>query len=371
MDLMSFYYLIIKSLDKNLARKIVSIEKKFANIPFENEEMAKIKIKSEFAEKIISSKQYEGLPKEKTVINSATSLAIDEGFYSFSYCLKILELYPVKSNDFFYWNEHIKLFSELERNNFSDEDANKLSCFLKENFDFDDSLQHLVGVQMLKNPGINILLILLHLDHLISRKWNFKSICLNQALKFKFKSGKPYYPSKTFADLLLFILEINAKFEANEGYKVEILKKIPATQKFDQWLASELDDQQVKEFTQLIKKMRENKRQCYLDEVYKFLGLPYDEFKNDELYEQVSYENYLFLRNELPEERWFESINVISALWLIYFWQSFYYEHVKQTASISALATSEELILMWSAFMTKYLSEGKHIWPSELISQDR
>lgn len=60
--------------------------------------------------------------------------------------------------------------------------------------------------------------------------------------------------------------------------------------------------------------MRENERFCYLDEVYKFLGLPYGEFENDEIYEKISEENYLFLKNELPEDKWFESINAINGL---------------------------------------------------------
>lgn len=60
-----------------------------------------------------------------------------------------------------------------------------------------------------------------------------------------------------------------------------------------------------------------------MNEVYEFLGLPYGEFKNDEIYEQVSEENYLFLKNELPEDKWFESINAIAGLWLIYFGKTF------------------------------------------------
>jgi hypothetical protein len=176
---------------------------------------------------------------------------------------------------------------------------------------------------MLRNSGVNILLILIHLDHLISKKWGFQSISLNQALKFKFKNKRPYFPSKTFTDFLLFILKINAKFEATKGHKVEILKTIPPTNGFEQWLDPSLEDEQIKEFIQLIKKVRENRRLCYLNEVYEFLGLPYGEFKNDEIYEQVSEENYLFLKNELPEDKWFESINAIAGLWLIYFGKTF------------------------------------------------
>ncbi len=359
MDLLSFYCLILKSMDKDLAKKLTEVEKRVSNIPFKNDEIAKVKIKSEFSSQM-----------ELPVINPATSLAIDEENYNLAYCLKILELYPIKSDDFFYWNEHVKLFSNLEKNNFSNEDVNKLHDFLTMNFDVTD-LEAIVNPKMLKNPGINILLILNHLDHLISRKWEFKSIPLNQALKFKFKNKRPYFPSKTFTDFLLFILQINARFEATQGHKVEILKVIPPTKGFEQWLDFSLDDEQVKEFTQLIKKMRENERLCYLNEVYKFLGLPYGEFKDDEIYEQISEENYLFLKNELPEDKWFESINAINGLWLIYFWQDFYYSHAQKTADISALAKSEELLLIWKAFLKKYPSEGKHIWPSELILQDK
>lgn len=361
MNLLSFYSLILKNMDKNLAKKLDKIEKKFTNVPFKNDEIAKVKIKSEFASKMGFS-----------VLNSATSLAIDEENFNFAYCLKILELYPIKNNDFFYWNEHIKLFSELEKNNFLDDDVNKLHDFLVNNFNFTNDLKYIMSHEMLKNPGINIILILIHLDHLISRKWKFKSISLNQALKFKFKNKRPYFPAKTFTDFLLFILEINSKFEAKKGFKVEILNNIPPTNRFQQWLDPSLEDEQIKEFTQLIKKVRENKRLCYLSEVYKLLRIPYGKGGfNDEIYEQVSEENYLFLKNKLPEDKWFESINAISGLWLIYFWQDFYYKHVQKTASISALATSEDLLVIWKAFLTKYPSEGKYIWPSELILQDQ
>ena len=92
-------------MDKNLSKKLGNIEKKYTNVSFENDEIAKVKIKSEFASKMGIS-----------LINSATSLAVDEESCNFAYCLKILELYPIKNNDFLYWNEHIKLFSELEKN---------------------------------------------------------------------------------------------------------------------------------------------------------------------------------------------------------------------------------------------------------------
>lgn len=360
MNPLEFYCLILKNMDKNLAKKLDKIEKKYTNVPFENDEIAKVKIKSEFASEMGFS-----------LLNPATSLAIDEENSNFAYCLKILELYPIKNNDFFYWNEHIKLFSELEKNNFLDEDICKLHNFLINNFNFNNGLKNIISHEMLINPGVNIMLILIHLDHLISRKWGFQSISLNQALKFKFKNKRPYFPSKTFTDFLLFILKINAKFEATKGHKVEILKTIPPTNGFEQWLDPSLEDEQIKEFIQLIKKVRENKRLCYLNEVYKFLGLPYGEFKNDEIYEQVSEENYLFLKNELPEDKWFESINAIAGLWLIYFWQDFYYKHFQKTASVSTLATSEDFLMIWKAFLKKYPSEGKYIWPSELILQDK
>ena len=117
--------------------------------------------------------------------------------------------------------------------------------------------------------------------------------------------------------------------------------------------------------------MRENKRFCYLNETYRFLGLPYGEFKNDEIYDRISEENYLFLKNDFPEEKWFESINAISGLWLIYFWQDFYFKHMKNMLSLPTLASSQEFIDIWDAFRTKYPSEGKHIWPSEFLDMDK
>ncbi len=105
----------------------------------------------------------------------------------------------------------------------------KLHDFLVNNFSFNGDLKNIISHEMLRNYGVNILLILIQLDHLISKKWGFQSISLNQALKFKFKNKQPYFPSKTITDFLLFILKINAKFEATKGHKVEILKTIPPT----------------------------------------------------------------------------------------------------------------------------------------------
>ena len=70
-------------------------------------------------------------------------------------------------------------------------------------------------------------------------------------------------------------------------------------------------------------------------------------------------------------DKWFESINAIAGLWLIYFWQDFYYKHFQKTASVSTLATSEDFIVIWEAFLKKYPSEGQYLWPSELILQDK
>ena len=85
------------------------------------------------------------------VLNSATSLAVDEENYNFAYCLKILELYPIKNNDFFYWNEHIKLFSELEKNNFLYEDVCKLHDFLVNNFSFNGDLKNIIKLTKITN----------------------------------------------------------------------------------------------------------------------------------------------------------------------------------------------------------------------------
>ncbi|WP_180161012.1 hypothetical protein [Acinetobacter sp. YH01004] len=134
MNPLEFYCLILKNMDKNLAKKLGKIEKKYTNVPFKNDEIAKVKIKSEFASEM-------GF----FVLNSATSLAVDEENYNFAYCLKILELYPIKNNDFFYWNEHIKLFSELEKNNFLYEDVCKLHDFLVNNFSFNGDLKNIIS----------------------------------------------------------------------------------------------------------------------------------------------------------------------------------------------------------------------------------
>jgi hypothetical protein len=51
MNPLEFYCLILKNMDKNLAKKLGKIEKKYTNVPFENDEIAKVKIKSNLLQK--------------------------------------------------------------------------------------------------------------------------------------------------------------------------------------------------------------------------------------------------------------------------------------------------------------------------------
>lgn len=364
MDTLSFYSLLIQSADKESSKKFDSLQRKFKNVEFKNDEIAHLKIKSEIA----SSFGF-------AVINSPTSLMIEETEnLNFAYCLKVFGLYPVKGDDFSYWNEHVHLLTELERNGFLEKDTIELQRFLKENFNFGDKQDKIISPQMLSHQGVNILLILLHLDHLISRKWRIKSIPLNQAMQFKYKKNKSYYPAKSFSDFLLFILDTNEKCGDSKSRRHFFPSRILFIQKFEDWLGFLPDQEKAKARKQLIKKMRENKRFCYLNEVYDFLEMPHGEFKNDEIYDRVSEENYLFIKNnELPKEGWYESIDAIAALWLIYFWQDYYFKHAKEKGadSISVLAKSEELGEIWNAFLTKYPSEGQYIWPSELMHMDK
>lgn len=362
MSLLEFYMSVLKSMDKDFGKKLDKINKKCMNASVGNDERDKMKFKSELASEM-------GIPVVNTYVSLCADDAMEEESCHFAQILKMLGLYQIKNKDFFYWDEHIKLFSELEKHNFLDEHICKLHNFLLNNFNFNNGLEKVINHEMLRNPGVNILLILIHLDHLISRKWGFQSISLNQALKFKYKKNRPYFPSKTFTDFLLFILQLNAKFELNNGYRVEIPKSIPTIRGFEQWLDTSLEDEKIKKFIQIVKKVRENKSLFFLTDVYEFLGIPYgDYFENDE---EASKEYYLFMRNELPEDKWSENINAIAGLWLIYFWQDFFYKHAEKTDSLSGLATSEDCIEIWKAFLEKYPSEGKHVWPSELILQDK
>lgn len=53
MNPLEFYCVLLKKKDKNLANKLGKIEKKYTNVRFENDEIAKVKIKSEFASEIL------------------------------------------------------------------------------------------------------------------------------------------------------------------------------------------------------------------------------------------------------------------------------------------------------------------------------
>ena len=353
------YYRLIKCIDKNLAKKISLVEKKILKKTYANDELAKIQSKSLFAQAMGFS-----------VLNDYTSLTVDEMEVNFSYCLKLLEIYPVKGEGFHHWNEHVRLFTQLENSQFSVEAVAELQRFLQSTFSFTNNTKQCVAIDSLADPGMNFLLLLLHLDHLISKQWRFKSICLNQAIKFRYLKNNAYPPAKTFSDLLLIILVTNAKFNARQDKRINIPKAIPDIHGFEQWLDTKLEDHDISKFKQLIKKLRTNERFCYLSEVYDFLGLPYDlkEFATDELYNQVSKDNYDFLKGNFPEEKWSDHINGFAGLWLIYFWQNFLFEHVKTNNNLKVLSDSKDLVDIWKAFLKQYPSEGHYQWPSELVN---
>ena len=356
METQEFYIEIIKHIDKDFYKKIFFDEKDILNEKYASEDFIKIKIKSFFANIM-------GLP----VLDEYSSLMIDEAeSIGLSFCLKILELYPVKDDSLKYWNEHVSLFSKAEKSGFSKDSVDELHKFLKNNFNFDDHSSQYIDHVSINNPGMNFLLIILHLDHLVSKRWKIKSISFNQVIKFRYVNKKPYYPSKSFSDFLLTMLLLNSKFSDSNGKYIVMPDAVPHVRDFEQWLDPLLEDVDVNKLKQLIKKMRTNERFCFLTEAYKFLGIPYGGF-DTQIYEQVSQDNYNFLKEKLPEENWFDHINGVSGLWLIYFWQNFYFNFFKSQVRLNELACSNEILIIWKAFLSQYPSEGNLNWPSDLV----
>jgi hypothetical protein len=243
--------------------------------------------------------------------------------------LKELKLYP--NDSFIKWNEHIDIYNNSEKNNFSKENAVEMHNFLKEKFPSDEQ-NDLVTVDLLMQRDFNILLILLHLDALIFRD-NFKSISLYKYLTIGKIKGKRKSLGHLFWNVVKTIAFVESNKQINKS--LDVPEKIPK----DEDCFSLLIDEQAEGIKYVVRQVKEGGRIFYLSYIYQLVG-------SKKLYESSKVFNGFSL----------------TGLWLIYMHSIFFIGKYHSVQSDIYFVKSD---LLFRLFSSKYKSEGTDSWPSD------
>lgn len=360
MDLTQFNFQILMKFDRNMGKNLEQAVKKASQI---EDELSSFELKCMLCEAL-------GLE----VLDYNTSQIADQGEeikVSFAYILKCLSLYPLKENIYKNWNKHVELFDQAELAGFSEESIAKLHRFIQSIVVTGQDHAYLSQEKM-SQPVHLIMLLLIHLDTLITLDSKFAPLCFNQLFKFRYKKQKPYGPSSSFSDLLLYLVASHAKNIP--------LEKVPSMSSFDQYLDTELlgeefetsddvENPRLAKIRQLIKKMRAEDRFCYLTDIDQFVTVPCEIAKlfSDEKYEKVAKSNARFLLSRTITDADYVAFNDMNALWLIYYFQFLIYEAQKKNPPevLQGLSTTREFMDLWKMF---YLPHGKKAtfqWPAK------
>lgn len=356
--LIDFYTKIFSSFDRNFEKKVNSLSKKYHKIPFNQKNTAKIK--NEVSNLI-------GL----TILDSSTNALIDEidGPYpiTFAYVLLNLGLYPLDENNFSLWNKHVRIFDELERSNFDEDVVKTLHIFLTDNFFFEhETFYSYASIAHLKNPVHCLLLVIIHLDLVISAQSKKSApICFNHIFKVRDnKNEKLIRPSTSFADLILIALESN--------YSEIMPDKIDTRISFDDFLTflnfeKVEDKEKLHELKHRMRKIRAGEK-YYLNDALSFFNesIDFSNMKADGLYLSIAERNSNFIiKNSLPPQSnsHFEHFH---ALWLIYIFHHLVYEELNTHQKLKPeFIKTQELKLLWKKFKTQYKYFGHSKWPKE------
>lgn len=360
MDLMQFNFSILKKFDRTLEKNLERAVQKAAQI---EEELSPIALKGMLCEAL-----------ELDILDSNSSQVVDQGEniqITFAYILKCLSLYPLQNEMYQNWNKHVALFDQAELTGFSEQSIAELHRFIQSIVVTGQDHAYLSQEKM-SQPVHLIMLLLIHLDTLITLDSKFAPLCFNQLFKFRYKKQKPYGPSSSFSDLLLYLVASHAKNIP--------LEKVPSMSSFDQYLDTELlgeefetsddvENPRLAKIRQLIKKMRAEDRFCYLTDIDQFVTVPCEIAKlfSDEKYEKVAKSNACFLLSRTITDADYVAFNDMNALWLIYYFQFLIYEAQKKNPPevLQGLSTTREFMDLWKMF---YLPHGKKAtfqWPAK------
>ena len=359
MDLTQFNFSILKKFDRTLESNIERLVKNADSI---EEDLSPIELKGMLCEAL-------GL----NVLDSHTNQVVDQGEdikITFAYILKCLSLYPLKSEIYKNWNKHVELFDQAELTGFSEQSIAELHQFIQSIVVTGHNQVHL-SLEQMKQPSCLVIQLLIHLDAILTLDSNMEPLCFTQLFKFRFNKNKPYGPSSSFSDFIIYSLASHANKKP--------LEKLPTISSFDKYLNTELVDDDsdndgtehpsIKTMRQLLKKMRAEDRFCYLTDIDQFFTTPFDQVKLifDDLYEKITESNSRFLLSRTIKDDDFVVFNEMNALWLIYYFQFLVYEGHKTNSPevLQGLSSTREFMDLWQMF---YVPNGKKAtfqWPSQ------
>ena len=360
MDLTQFNFSILKKFDRTLENNIEQLVKNAEQI---EEDIPTVKLKAMLCKAL-----------KLNVLDSNTSQVVDQGEdikITFAYILKCLSLYPLQNEMYQNWNKHVALFDQAELTDFSEERVAELHRFIQ-SIVFTGHEHNYLSLEKMKQPIHLIMLLLIHLDAILTLDSNMEPLCFTQLFKFRFKKNKPYGPSSSFSDFIIYSLASHANKKP--------LKKLPTISSFDQYLNTELldnefnnnddvDDPRIKTMRQLLKKMRAEDRFCYLTDIDQFFTTPFDQVKLifDDLYEKITESNSRFLLSRTIKDDDFVVFNEMNALWLIYYFQFLVYEGQKENPPeiLQGLSSTREFMDIWKMFYVPNGQKATFQWPAQ------
>ncbi|MDN5556891.1 MAG: hypothetical protein L0G58_09785, partial [Acinetobacter sp.] len=329
------------------------------------EELSPIELKSMLSEGL-------GL----NVLDTYTNQIADQGEdikVTFAYILKCLSLYPLKNELYSNWNKHVELFDQAELTGFSEEYVVELHHYYIQSIVTTGHEHNYLSLEKMQQPIHLIMLLLIHLDTIITLDSKMEPLCFNQLFKFRFKNKKKLYsPSNSFSEFLVYLVtSLSLKKPLDKVPSISSLESYPLNTLFeDQDDIDEHEDHpNIKQIRQLIKKMRAEDRFCYLTDIDLFFKLASDvsNLFSDENYERVAESNARFLLSRTINDEDSVAFNDMNALWLIYYFQFLIYEGQKTNPPevLQGLSATREFIDLWKMF---YVSNGKKAtfqWPAK------
>lgn len=240
--------------------------------------------------------------------------------------LKLLKLYP--NNEFYKWNQHIEIFNELERSNFSEVKIKEMYLFLKKHFSI-GGFDGLITLDLLKSHEFNMSLILLHLDAIIFNEYFQKFSIYTYLLTGKVKGER-----KSIDYLFWNLVKIIACTESNKknNTSFDLSKSIPK----DENSFTLMGEVEAERLIYAVRQVKEGKRSfIFLSHLYLVSGAK-------KLHENLKCFNGFSL----------------TGLWFIYTYSKFVFINMNNI----------NMNQLFDILHHSYRSEGTNKWPSDLLN---
>ena len=145
---------------------------------------------------------------ELDILDSNSSQVVDQSEniqITFAYILKCLSLYPLQNEMYQNWNKHVALFDQAELTGFSEQSIAELHGFIQSIISTGHEHNYL-SLEKMQQPDHLLLLLFIHLDTILTLDSNMEPLCFTQLFKFRFKKNKPYGPSSSFSEFLVYLV---------------------------------------------------------------------------------------------------------------------------------------------------------------------